>query len=98
MGEDVVEAPETPDVETAFIVYKDFDGAFHATQTLDIAFLVERLATRNDMKAAFQDLLDALKADQIASVVVSKINNRYDEESQRKAAAIRQNLLKRDSS
>jgi hypothetical protein len=98
MGEEVVETLETPDVETAFIVYKDFDGAFHATQTLDIAFLVERLATRNDMKAAFQDLLDALKADQIASVVVSKINNRYDEESQRKAAAIRQNLLKRDSS
>ena len=97
MGEEVVEASETPDVETAFIVYKDFDGAFHATQTLDIAFLVERLATRNDMKAAFQDLLDALKADQIASAVVGKINNKYDEESQRKAAAIRQNLLKRES-
>ena len=94
----VAEVPESPDVETAFIVYKDFNGAFHATQALDIAFLVERLATRNDMKAAFQDLLDALKADQIASAVVSKINNRYDEESQRKAAAIRQNLLKRDSS
>jgi RNase H-fold protein (predicted Holliday junction resolvase) len=98
MSEEVAELPESPDVETAFIVYKDFEGAFHATQTLDIAFLVERLATRNDMKAAFQELLDALKADQIASAVVGKINNKYDEESQRKAAAIRQNLLKRDSS
>jgi len=92
------EVVKVPDVETAFIVYKDFDGSFHATQTLDIAFVVERLASRNDMKDAFQDLLDALKADQIASAVVGKINNRYDEESQRKASAIRQNLLKRESS
>ena len=97
MSDEVEELPEAPDVETAFIVYKDFEGAFHATQTLDIAFLVERLATRNDMKAAFQELLDALKADQIASAVVGQINNKYDEESQRKAAAIRQNLLKRES-
>ena len=90
------EEVEKPDVETAFIVYKTFDGNFHATQVLDTAFLVERLADRNDMKQAFEDLSAAIKAEYLADVILSKINNKSDEESQRKAAAIRQNLLSRD--
>lgn len=87
---------EKPDVETAFIVYKTFDGNFHATQVLDTAFLVERIANRNDMKHAFEDLLSTIKAEYLADVILGKINNKSDEESQRKAAAIRQNLLSRD--
>ena len=90
------EPTDTPDVETAFIVYKDFEGVYHATQTLDVAFIVDRLATRNDMKLAFTELLESIKAEQLADVIIHKINNKSDEDSQRKAAAIRQNLLNRE--
>jgi len=92
----MTEEEEKPDVETAFIVYKTFDGSFHSTQTLDIAFLVDRLATRNDMHQAFRELLDTLQAEKLADVIFDKINNKSDEEGQRKTAAIRQTLLNRD--
>jgi len=85
---------DKPDIETAFIVYKDFEGNYHATPTLDVSFVVDRLATRNDMKLAFNDLLESIKTEQLADVIIYKINNQSEEESQRKAAAIRQNLLK----
>jgi hypothetical protein len=87
---------DKPDVETAFIVYKDFLGNYHSTPTLDVSFVVDRLATRTDMKLAFSDLLEAIKTEQLADVIIYKINNKSEEDSQRKAAAIRQNLLNRD--
>jgi hypothetical protein len=96
MSEKEVAVSEEPTVETAFIIYKDFDGVYHATPTLDVSFVVDRLATRTDMKLAFSDLLEAIKAEQLADVIIYKINNKSNEDSQRKADAIRQNLLNRE--
>jgi hypothetical protein len=48
------------------------------------------------MHQAFRELLDTLQAEKLADVIFDKINNKSDEESQRKAAAIRQTLVNRD--
>ena len=85
------------DAETAFIVYRSFDGAWHATPDLGTNLVVERLSGRNDMKQAFRDLLDAIAQNDIADLIVQKLGPKSSEDSQRRAASIRQSLASREN-
>jgi hypothetical protein len=72
---------ESPDVETAFIVYKTFDGSFHATPALDISFIVDHLATKQDIKTAMSELLESMHQTAIAEVLLRKLTEKNNEDS-----------------
>lgn len=83
---------EQPDAETAFIVIKKLDGSFIATPSLDISVLVERKATRQDIKYACNDLLDAAFKDELSDTIVDKLTKNNQSESEKTASSIRQAL------
>lgn len=83
---------EKPDADTAFIVIKKHDGSYVATTRLDVAISVERTATKQDIKYACNDLLDAAFKDEISDIIVDKLTKSTQSESQRTASSIRQAL------
>jgi len=83
---------EQSDAETAFIVIKRFDGSFVATTRLDVAISVERTATKQDIKYACNDLLEAAFKDELSDTIVDKLTKSSPSESQKTASSIRQAL------
>jgi hypothetical protein len=50
-----------PKVETAFLVYKEVNGGYVAVTDIEVDATQDRKATKQDVKMACMDLLDAIK-------------------------------------
>ena len=101
MTDEVIETSEevavpTPDHDTAFIVVKTHSGDYIATADLASVFTVARVANRQDIKRACNELAEKLREVVIAAAVVSQIIQKDTEVSQPTASAIRQALSNRD--
>jgi hypothetical protein len=83
---------ETPDAETAFIVFKTLNGNYVATQDLSVTMLVEREANRQDIKAACRELLDSAFKQELATQIMANIRESNVSESEKTAGSIRQAL------
>lgn len=66
---------EKINVETAFIVVKGLDGSYKAITDLQTPLELAREAVRGDIKAASSELLDALRRDEIALVVLQTLGS-----------------------
>ena len=86
----------TPDHETAFIVVKTLSGDYVATADLASVFTVARVANRQDIKRACNELASKLTEMDIAAAVVAQIAQKESEDSQSTTTAIRQALSNRD--
>lgn len=81
-----------PDLETAFIVVKDFEGRYLVTNDLGVTLTVERRANGNDMRQGFRDLLETMATEQVIQGVLARLQKSSPEDSQPNEAEIRQSL------
>lgn len=96
MSEPVVtEEQAQPDAETAFIIVKELDGSFKATTDLSTAILVNREATRADIRLACKELSEVISHEDLAGLIASTLTS-YPQPGQRTADAIRQALAERE--
>lgn len=89
---------EKPAADTAFLMIKDWDGVWKATTDLSTALIIDRRATRNDVKTGCRDIHEFLNNVDIATVVASKISAQNLTDTERAAQAVRQALSDRETS
>lgn len=62
-------------IETAFLVYKDENGAFTAVTDIEVDVAQERQATRQDVKLACISLLETISQQDMAQIVTEAIKS-----------------------
>jgi len=84
------------DAETAFIIIKSKDGTWKATVDVSAAFLIERPATRTDVKTGSREIYDFLSEDDVARFTAAKISAQNQTDTERATAGVRHALSNRD--
>jgi hypothetical protein len=89
---------EKPAADTAFLMIKDWDGIWKATTDLSMALIIDRRASRNDVKTGCRDIYEFLNNSDLATAVVSKISAQNLSDTERAAQSVRQALSDRETS
>ena len=79
-------------VETAFFVAKRPNGTKFVTTNLNTEFELEHLATNLDVKLGCSEILDVLKNDELANLLLVRLAENSQSESEKVANSIRQSL------
>jgi hypothetical protein len=82
----------TVDVETAFIIARRENGTFFASTNLNINFKVNHEATSVDVKQGCSEILNVLTNDELANIIVAKLAQSSQSDTEKAASSIRQAL------
>ena len=82
----------TVDVETAFIIARRENGTFFASTNLNIDFKVNHEATSVDVKQGCSEILNVLTNDELANIIVAKLAQSSQSDTEKAASSIRQAL------
>ena len=88
--------PELETLETAFIIGKRKDGTYFATVDVQSEFLIERNATRLDVKRGTQEILEVIEYGDITAMIVGQIQAMNQPASEKSSSSIRKSLKDRD--
>lgn len=83
-------------LETAFIIGKRKDGSYFATVDVQTEFLIDRSATRLDVKRGTQEILEVIQYGDITGMVIAAMNAQNQPASEKTASSIRKSLKERD--
>jgi len=82
----------TVDVETAFIIARRENGTFFASTNLNIDFKVNHEATSVDVKQGCSEILNVLTNDELANIIVAKLAQSSQSDTEKATSSIRQAL------
>ena len=82
----------TVDVDTAFVIARRANGTFFASTNLNIDFKVTHEATGLDVKQGCSEILNVLTNDELANLIVAKLAQSSQTDSEKAASSIRQAL------
>jgi hypothetical protein len=82
----------TVDVDTAFVIARRANGTFFASTNLDVNFKVEHQATNLDVKQGCSEILNVLTNDELANVIVAKLAQSTQSDTEKATSSIRQAL------
>ena len=82
----------TVDVDTAFIIARRENGTFFASTNLNIDFKVNHEATSVDVKQGCSEILNVLTNDELANIIVAKLAQSSQSDTEKAASSIRQAL------
>ena len=88
--------PELETLETAFISGKRKDGTYFATVDVQSEFLIERNATRLDVKRGTQEILEVIEYGDLTAMIVGQIQAMNQPASEKTSSSIRKSLKDRD--
>lgn len=64
---------KTPDAETAFVVYKDPEGNWHASPDMSVISLIQRQATIQDIGTGVKELSDFIDRELLVQAIVARL-------------------------
>jgi hypothetical protein len=82
----------TIDVDTAFVIARRTNGTFFASTNLNVDFKVGHEATGLDVKQGCAEILNVLTNEELANLVVAKLAQSSQTDSEKAASSIRQAL------
>ena len=82
----------TIDVDTAFVIARRTNGTFFASTNLNVDFKVDHEATGLDVKQGCAEILNVLTNEELANLVVAKLAQSSQTDSEKAASSIRQAL------
>jgi len=82
----------TVDVNTAFVIARRENGTFFASTNLNIDFKVEHEATSFDVKLGCSEILNVLTNDDLATLIVAKLAQSSQTDTEKATSSIRQAL------
>jgi len=82
----------TVDVATAFVIARRENGSFFASTNLDIDFKIDHEATSLDVKLGCAEILNVLTNDELANLIVAKLAQSSQSDTEKAASSIRQAL------
>jgi hypothetical protein len=82
----------TVDVDTAFVIARRENGTFFASTNLNVDFKVNHEATSVDVKQGCSEILNVLTNDELANIIVAKLAQSSQSDTEKAASSIRQAL------
>jgi hypothetical protein len=82
----------TVDVVTAFVIARRENGSFFASTNLNIDFKVDHEATSLDVKQGCSEIFNVLTNDELANIIVAKLAQSSQTDTEKAASSIRQAL------
>jgi len=82
----------TVEVETAFVIARRENGTFFASTNLNVDFKVEHEATSLDVKQGCSEILNVLTNEELANVIVAKLAQSSQTDTEKATSSIRQAL------
>ena len=78
--------------QTAVLIIKEPDGSFKAMNDLTVELELDYTATRQDIKTACQEVLDAINRDAVSETVLAKLSSLSMNSTDKALASVRQAL------
>ena len=82
----------TVDVDTAFVIARRENGTFFASTNLNVDFKVNHEATSVDVKQGCSEILNVLTNDELANIIVAKLAQSSQSDTEKATSSIRQAL------